>query len=446
MNDLTHVFPVDPQTQFHERNMGRIAVGWKAALIVIAVCAAVSLLWSAFAPLTKAAIAPGVVEVEGRRRTVQNLEGGIIAELLVREGQRVTQGQPLVRLSTVQSGAQAESLRAELLAMLAERQRLLDETRGGALTSLPEELAETRGDPRTQEMLAGQRDLLRSRRESLEAQRVVLRETASQARSEIDGRLSELAGLQSQAASLRAELPAIETLVAEKLERRSRLNELRRQIAAVEGQIGSINGRIGTARRQVAEANARMATLFSQRSDENQTRLREVEMRLNDLRERARAAADVQKRRTIEAPTDGRVVQLRYSTLGGVVPAAEPIMDIVPDRQELIVMARVRPIDIERIHPGLSSDIRLVSFSGRDASMLHGEVLDVSADAINPQDGSDPYYAVRVRIDDPDEIARLNGKIVSGMPAEVFISLGARSLLQALFQPLTESFRRALRE
>lgn len=446
MNDLTHVFPVDQQATFHDRNMGRIAKGWKSAIVVVAVCAGIFLLWGLFAPLTKAAIAPGVVEVEGRRRTVQNLEGGIIAELLVREGQRVERGQPLMRLSSVQSGAQSESVRGEMLALLAERQRLVDEGRGGGLFTLPEELAETRDDPRTQEILQGQRDLLRSRRESLEAQRVVLRETASQARSEIDGRISEMAGLNAQLASLRAELPGVETLVAEKLERRTRLNELQRQISGVEGQLGALRGRIGTARRQVAEANARIATLNSQRSDENQGRLREVEIRLNDLRERGRAAADVQKRRTIEAPVDGRVVQLRYTTLGGVIGPAEPIMDIVPDKQELTVMARVRPIDIERVHPGLESEVRLVSFSGRDATMLRAHVLDVSADAIAPPDGSDPYYAVRVRIDDPDEIARIDGKIVSGMPAEVFISLGSRSLLQALFQPLTESFRRALRE
>lgn len=445
MNDLGFALRVDEQADFHEQNLDRLNRLWRRAALVIGLCAGLFLLWGLFAPLTKAAIAPGIVEVEGRRRVVQNLEGGIIAEILVRDGQRVERGQPLIRLDSVQSGAAAQTVRDELLALLAERQRLIDERDGGALTNLPFELEAARGDPRTLEMLRGQADLLRSRRESLNAQRAVLNETAAQARYEISGLTAQLAAAQAQASSLRAEIRTAETLVAEQLERRSRLDDLRRQLLAAEGQVGQIQGRIGTARRQIAQAGAQSATLSADRRDQNEARMREIDIRLNELREQGRAADDIQQRRAITAPSDGRVVELRFSTIGGVVRPGDPILDIVPDRQEMVVAARVRPIDIENVHAGLAAEIRLVPFTGRDAPLLNGVVENVSADSITTRDGSETYYLARVRIADAD-LATVQGQVVSGMPAEVFVLLKKRSLLQALFAPLTDSFRRALRE
>lgn len=416
----------------------------RIALIALALFALVFAIWGFLAPLSKAAVAPGIVQVEGRRRTVQHLEGGIVTEILVRENMHVRKGQPLMRLDTVQSGAAADAARSQYLSLLAEQQRLQAELNGGLL-EFGDELAKSGG--RASEIMGNQRALLSARRASLAGETDVLRTSASQADAEISGFQSQIAAQRLQLSSLRDELETVEQLVSEQLERRSRLLELRRAVASTEGQIGNLNGQILRARRVMAEAYARIAALSSGRRDENQSRLRDVQMQLAEVRERLKSAADINQRRTILAPVDGQVVELRYTTVGGVVRAGDPVMDIVPDRQQFVISARVRPIDIENVVVGLPAEVRLLPYSGRSVPLLLGHVSSVSEDAIVPSGaGAQPYYAVEVEIDDGAALKDMNVKLLSGMPTDTYISLGKRSLFAYLFQPLTDSFRRAFRE
>jgi HlyD family type I secretion membrane fusion protein len=431
----------DPVALASGPNIRRIL---RIALIAIIIFALIFTVWGFIAPLSKAAIAPGVVQVEGRRRTVQHLEGGIISEILVRENMRVRKGQPLMRLDTVQSGATADAARSQYLSLLAEQERLQAELKGGAL-SFGDDLTKSGGIGT--DIISNQRALLSARRASLAGQVDVLRTSASQASAEIGGLQSQIASQRLQLASLRDELATVEQLVDEQLERKSRLLELRRAVANTEGQIGSLTGQMLRARSQMAEAYARMGALTSERRDENQSRLRDVQMQLSEVREKLKAASDVAHRRTIVAPVDGQVVELRYTTVGGVVRSGDPVMDIVPDRQQFVISAKVRPVDIENVVVGLAAEVRLLPYSGRRVPMLLGHVTSVSEDAIIPPGPSaQPYYAVEVEIDDTAALKGMNVKLLSGMPTDTYISLGNRSLFAYLFQPLTDSFRRAFRE
>ena len=421
-----------------------IAGPLKIAGIVIITFLLIFLLWGFIAPLSKAAIAPGVLEVEGRRRVVQHLEGGIVSEILVREGDRVSKGQALIRLDTVQSGATAQAVQSEYLALLAEQTRLEAELRGAGSVSFPQEVAKA-SEARAQEIMQNQRALLETRRQALSGQILVLRESAAQARADIVGLQAQITSQTSQLQLLRSELENVSALVAEQLERRSRLLELQRAVASTEGQIASLRSQVSRAQRFISESNAKIAALGSERRDEVVTKLRDTQMRLAELREKLRAAKDVNQRRVIVAPTSGQVVEMYHSSVGGVVRPGEPVLDIVPDRQELVIAARVRPVDIENIHPGLATEIRLVPYSGRDVPMLHGEVMSVSEDVITSE-GQDPYYAIQVRIGDSKALRTARMKLISGMPAEVYVLLGKRSFLQYLFQPLVDSFRRSFRE
>jgi len=422
-------------------NIGKVV---RIALIAVAAFVAIFVIWGFVAPLSKAAIAPGIVQVEGRRRTVQHLEGGIVSEILVRENMRVRKGQPLMRLDTVQSGAAADAARSQYFALLAEEQRLQAELSGQGLT-FDDELQKAGG--RAGEIMENQRALMSTRRASLAGQVDVLQMTSGQAQAEIGSLEAQVGANRAQLTLLRGELATVQQLVDEQLERRSRLLELQRAVANAEGQIGSLNGQILRARRSMSEAHARIGALTSERRDEAQGRLRDVQMQLSDVRQRLKAATDVNQRRTIVAPADGQVVELRYTTVGGVVRAGEPVMDIVPDRQRFVISAHVRPIDIENVVVGLPTEVRLLPYSGRKVPMLMGHVTSVSSDAIVPETpGAQPYYSVEVELDDPAALAGVNVKLLSGMPTDTYIILGKRSLFSYLFQPLTDSFRRAFRE
>lgn len=434
-------FVDDPDVLASGPNIRRIL---RVALIALGVFSLIFVIWGFAAPLGKAALAPGIVQVEGRRRTVQHLEGGIVTEILVKENMHVRKGQPLMRLDTVQSGAAAEAAKSQYLSLLAEQQRLQAELGGGAIV-FDGELQQAGG--RGMEIMGNQRALLSARRASLAGQINVLRTTASQAEAEIGGMQSQIVAQRAQLASLRDELATVQELVGEQLERRSRLLELRRAVANAEGQIGNLEGQILRARRAMGESQARIGALTSERRDEDQSRLRDVQMQLADIREKLKSAADVNRRRTIVAPVDGQVVELRYTTVGGVVGAGDPVMDIVPDRQQFVIAARVRPIDIENVVIGLPAEVRLLPYSGRRVPLLLGHVTSVSEDAIVPTGaGAQPYYAVEVEIDDSAALKDMNVKLLSGMPTDTYISLGKRSLFAYLFQPLTDSFRRAFRE
>lgn len=402
-------------------------------------------LWSAYAPLAEAAIAVGEIRAEGQRRTIQHLEGGIVQEILARDGDRVQAGQVLLRLDSIQAAAQAESLRAQRYALLAQEARLTAEAEGRPAIAFPRDLL-LAADPRAEEAMAGQRALFAARRAAFTAQLAALSARREQQEATLGALAAQRESQTRQLELIRQEEESVRRLVAQGLERMPRLLALQRQMAALEGNRADLESQSARAQAVIAEIEGERARLEQTRRAEIATELREVATRLADVTERLRAAEDVSNRREVLAPEDGTILHSRIFTRGAVLRPGEPAMELVPARDRLLVEVQLSPADIERIRPGLPAEIRLPAYRQRLAPYLEGEVVEVAADVTHDERRGIAYYRVRIAIPE-EQLARLpGGPLRPGMPAEALILTGERSLARYLVQPLLDSFHRAFRE
>jgi len=402
--------------------------------------------WSALAPLSEAAAGPGVIKVEGNRRTVQHLEGGIVRELLVRDGDRVRAGDVLMRLDDVQAGAQLQALEAQRLFLLAQDARLTAELENAPAIAWPEEILLRRADVRVADAMAGQTALFVARRTAFDSTQQVLATRIDQLRAANESARSQLASQERQMSLIQEEMRGVAELLRLGLERRPRLLALQRAEASLVGNRDDIVGQIQRNEASIAENRAQMkAQEDARQSDLNKER-REVRDRLAEVEERWRQARDVAARREIVAPVSGTVINQRFFTVGGVVRPGDPVLDIVPNDDRLIAEVQISPTDIDVVYPGLLAEVRLPAFKQRLVPYLHGKVTFVSADAIFDERTRTSHYRAHVAIDD-DQLARLKGvELTPGMPVEVMVLVGERTFWQYVTQPLRDSFARAFRE
>ncbi len=401
--------------------------------------------WAVLAPLAEAAIAPGVIKVEGQRRTLQHLEGGIVREILVRDGDQVRRGQVVMRLDDVQSGATLEALRAARWAVLAQAARLAAELEDRQEVAFPADLLAAR-DPRAQEALAGQRSLFQARLESLRSQMAVLETRREQAAATIRSSEGQLGATRDQLRLIVQEEGMRRNLVNQGLARLPELLALQRSRAGLEGQITDLQGQISRARAAIAEAEGQIRATLDQRRQEVGTEAREVAARRAEAEERLRAAEDVATRRDIVAPEDGTVVNLRLFTVGAVVRAGDPVMDLVPAQDRLVAEVNVAPTDIDVVYPGLQAEVRLPAFKQRLVPYLHGQVTFIAADVTTDPQTRQSHYRAFVRIDE-EQLARLPAVFLTpGMPVEAHVQIGTRSFWRYVTQPIRDSLHRAFTE
>lgn len=401
--------------------------------------------WAALTPLAEAAIASGLLKVEGTRRTIQHFEGGIVREILVRDGDQVRQGQVLLRLDQPQAAQQTETMRSQRWALLAQDARLVAELAGMASVDFPRDLLAAT-EPRAQDAVAGQRTLFEARRVALESQVAVLRARTAQFEATIGSATSQREAQTRMLALLRAEEENTATLLRQGLSRLPQLLAIQRQVASVEGNIADLGNQIERSRAQIAEAEQEMTRLRDQRAQEVSAELREVRVRLAEAEERLRAAEDVSTRLEITAPEAGTVLNLRVFTLGAVVRPGDPVMDLVPQDDRIIAEVNVQPNDIEVIHPGLVAEIRLPAFKQRLVPYLHGHVTFVASDVTQDERRGLAFYRVHIDIDQ-DQLRALEGvQLRPGMMVEAQIRTGERSFARYLLQPVFDSFHRAFRE
>jgi HlyD family type I secretion membrane fusion protein len=423
------------------RTRGPLLLGVAALLVFVGGFGAFSVL----VPLSEAAIAPGTIKAEGSRRSIAHLEGGIVRDILVRDGDQVRAGQPLLRLDDVQAMTGRESARAQRWALLAQDSRIAAEIAGAPAIAFPPDLIAT-DDPRAREAMDGQRVLFASRQASLRSQLQMLEQRILQFQSQGASAEAQIGSQRRQLALLQREENDVQALVRQGLERFPRLLALQRQVASADGTIADLSAQIERARAQVAEAQFQIRQVMDQRLQEASTEGREVRSKLNEAEERLRAASDVSARREILAPEDGTVLNARFFNPGAVVRAGEPVMELVPARDKLIAEVRVAPTDIDSVHPGLQAEIRLPAFKQRLVPFLNGEVTVVAGDVTTEERTGHEYYRVRVSIDE-GQLARLeNVTLRAGMPVEAQIQVGERSFLRYMIQPLIDSFHRAFRE
>lgn len=402
--------------------------------------------WSVMAPLAEAAIAPGIIKVEGNRRTVQHLEGGIVREILVRDGAKVQAGQVLVRLDDIQSDSTAEAQRAQRWALMAQDARLVAEMgKPGEPIEFPTELLAS-AHPRARDAVRGQREVYEARTASLNSQLQVLRARIEQQQAAIRGAQGQMVATRNQLVLIRQEERMRQGLVAQGLARLPDLLALQRAMAGLEGTIQELTGQIDRANATIAEAERQIQQALDQRIQEVSTELREVRGKLAETEERLRASSDVQTRRDILAPESGTVVNLKLFTLGAVVRPGDTILDIVPDSDRLVAEVNIQPSDIDVVFPGLKSEVRLPAFKQRLVPFLHGEVTWVAADVTTNDQTRQQYYPARILIDREQLESLPNVFLTPGMPVEAHVQIGERSFFRYMTQPIRDSFARAFRE
>ncbi|HWL83630.1 MAG TPA: HlyD family type I secretion periplasmic adaptor subunit [Roseomonas sp.] len=423
------------------RTRGVMLFGLLATVIFIGGFSA----WSFMAPLAEAAIAPGQIRSEGNRRIIQHLEGGIVREILARDGDKVKAGQVLMRLDDLQSDVGLETLRMQRWALLAQDARLAAEAAGATEIRFPDDLRNN-SDPRALEAMTGQRTLFAARQMSLNSQLQVLEARIAQHEATASSAAGQIDSQRRQLALIRREEQDVETLVKQGLERMPRLLGLQRNIASFEGNMVDLQGQVERARASIEEARNQMKQTRDQRMAEIGTEARDVRAKLNEAEEKLRAAHDTQTRREIVAPEDGTVIASRYFNEGAVVRPGETVMELVPAADRLVAEVQLSPNDIDVVYPGLESEIRLPAFKQRLVPFLHGHVTYVASDVTQDERTRASYYRVQVVVDQ-DQLNRLeNVQLRAGMPVEAQIQIGSRSFFRYMAQPIIDSFHRAFHE
>jgi HlyD family secretion protein len=403
--------------------------------------------WAAFWPLTTGAIAPGRVVADSSRKEIQHLEGGIIQAILVTEGQKVAAGEILVRLESANAEARQGLLRGQVTAARATEARLIAERDGAASITFPASLTSlATTDPDAAQNIDAQTRLFNSRRESLNGQIDVLGQKIRQSEEEIKGYDKQSAAASRQVALLNEEITTVRMLVAKGNAVKPRLLALERQAAELEGQRGQTQALAARATQTINEAKI---TILNTRSDflnKVLAELKDVQLQLSGLEEQTGASEDVMRRIDIKSPIAGTVTGLQIHTIGGILKPGATMMSIVPSNDKLIIEARVSPQDSDVVHAGLSARVRLSAYSTRYVPPVEGTVMTISADRFDDAATGSSYFLARIEIPPAQLAALSNVKLSAGMPAEVLIVTGSRSMLSYLTQPITQSFGRAFHE
>ena len=402
--------------------------------------------WAAVAPLSSAVVAPAVVKVEGNRKTVQHLEGGIVRQIHVKEGDRVAAEQVLIVLDDTQARGTLQLLSKQHAELLAQQARLTSEQGGASSVKFPDALTAASTDPEIAQILAAQTTYFETRRTVLSGQINVMRQKIAQTRERITGTEGQLAAERQQLASIRDELTGQRELFKQGYVVRQRMLELERSAAAFGGRVVETEASVVQLRQSIEELNLQIIQLQADRMAQVANELRDVQVRLIDVEPRLTISREMLKRTTVTAPSTGTVVGLNVFTVGGVIAPGERVMDIVPDGSDLIVEVTLNVDDQKDVRAGMEVEVHLVAYRQRSSPIVPGRVSYVSADRLVDQRTGSGYYVAQVKVDQKEARRLKEVRLAPGMPALVVIPTGERTALDYLLRPLTDSFTRAFRE
>lgn len=403
--------------------------------------------WASLAPLASAAIAPGTVVVESDRKTIQHHNGGIIQSINVREGDQVTEGQVLMHLDEADISSKVELLEAQYLALLAKEARLLAERGGKDKMTMPPALLALSQRPDYQDVVGGQQNILESGAQYLAGRIGILNQRIRQYEKSIASTTEQVVLAEEDLARAKIELKNVTDLFEKGYERKPRVVAMQRDVSALKTRLSELRAQISTAHQGIAEARLQIDDARNVNMNDVAENLRATQIQTAEVKERLANMRLQLTRLDILAPVAGVVLNLRYVTPGGVVSPGQAILDIVPENEVLLIDARVDPIDIDVVHQGMPAEVRLTVFQQRTTPTLKGTVKRVSADALIDRATGISYYTARIEID-AGELKNLQGgaKLYPGMPVEVIIVSGERTVLEYLLDPIVGSFSRAFRE
>lgn len=401
--------------------------------------------WGYFAPLDSSALAPGTVSVKSFRKTVQHLDGGIVRELLVKEGTVVQEGDVLIRLDDTDIKAQLEIFRGENITLSAQVARLTAERDQKARITYPDTLQDN-SDARIVEAKQVEEQIFHSKKNAHEGEMSVLKQRISQLSSKITGLQGQRASKQQLMASYSEEIHDLKELLAEGFADKQRLRDVERAYAAAEGEIASLTSEIASDEMQIGETRLQILQLEKQFQKEVAGELGEAQAKLYDNTQRLTASRDKANRTEIRSPAAGRVLSLSVHNVGSVITPGKAILDVVPQKEELVVTAHVSPMDIDRVREGLLAQVRFSAFKQALAPKVEGKVINLSADKLTDERTGTSYYQAEIEIT-PESYEKLgNIELLPGMPAEVLINTGQRTVVEYLLQPITMAFSRAFIE
>jgi HlyD family type I secretion membrane fusion protein len=426
------------------------AIDWRGPIrkgyLVIAVTFGLGGLWAATARLDSAVVAHGSVVVESDRKSVQHLEGGLIKTIAVRDGVQVEEGDVLLQVDPTQALAQRSVAELGVLQALGEEARLSAEAAGQDAISFPAELTGSTVSSEARRIMADQERQFRDRVSGLKLEVSILGERLTQASRQYDSSRSQRDAVVAQVGSLNDELAKLRPLAEQGLVAATRINPLQRTLSELTGRVGSLDADL--ARLTVANEEIRLQSdqVMRRGAEEASHKLTDARVRLAEAREKLRMADDVLTRTEIRAPRAGRVVGSKVHTVGAVVRPGDTLMEIVPEDDDLVVTAKVSPMDVNSLHPGMHAEVRLPSFKGRRTPVTIGEVRSIAADTLRDEVSQQQFYALRVSVRASGFPEAVRSKLRPGMPAEVLVATGERTVLAYLLQPLTDSMRSGFRE
>jgi HlyD family type I secretion membrane fusion protein len=438
MQPPTVVDAMGPSDSFR----GSAIIGW---LVMVAFFGGLGG-WAWTAPLNGAVVATGIVKVDGNRKSVQHLDGGIVKRLRVREGDKVKVGDILIDLDDTQARAEYDVLSEQLIVLRATEERLRAEFAGNSALVVPVDLKVRKDNQQIGSIWDNQVRQFESRRTALDGQRSIIKEKIAQLQYQIVGGEAQVKALNAQFNSVQEEMKSITPLVERGLISRPRYLQLERSAAGLEGQSADAMANIAKARQAIAEQQQQVAQLDNDRMAEVTKDLRDVQAKLLEVIPRRLNARVVLTRMEIRSPYSGRVVGLNMFSVGGVIQRGEKIMDVVPEKDALVVETQIAVDDISEVRPEMRAEIHLTAYKQRITPIVHGTVLQISADRFTENRTGTPYYTALLKIDEAELAEMPNIQLYPGMPATVMIPTTARTAFEYVVGPLLMSFKHGFRQ
>jgi HlyD family type I secretion membrane fusion protein len=414
------------------------------------------LFWAIFIPIKSAAIGEGIIVLDFNKKIIQHLEGGIVEKILVTEGQEVKAGDPVIFIHDIKAKSEQQIILRKLWTMMLQKQRLIAEKNVEKnndneinIKEFLSKIGEVDGEDQKllDEITDTQTQLFIARMAKSKGEINVLTKKFDEAKSQLIAIESQSKATSKKLLIVKKELSLIKPLVAENNLSMLRQDDLEKEMFELEGRSGELLAEVSKSKQQIAEAELTIANYKNDDLAKIFDEMKQTDMEIINLASELSKAKDVLKRTVIMAPVSGKVMNIKYHTIGAVIQPASEIMDIVPQSEELIIEAKIKPQDIDSVRDGLKAKVSLTAYKGKKVPKLDGEVINVSADIMVNEQSKESYFLARIKIDQK-ELANLKEQVIlhPGMPAQIFIITGSRSMMSYLLTPIQDSFYKAFRE